>query len=164
MQCYLAEHLWYMLIRRDNRVKAVSATQQFHDPLREVRDWKRQTQTLSTNLTEVSGSELYLANKMNFVLTQILFPSNLTFLQISHSPLRDAPTKGETGKAINLIHAFFFCNYIFLLVYISIKVNSKPIEYLIQCFSANYWHSVQSIWALLLFLLSCLKCCKAELF
>lgn len=83
---------------------------------------------------------------MNFILTQILFPSNLTFFQILHSPLKDAPTKGETGKAIHLIHAFFFCNYIFLLVYISIKVNSKPIEYLIQCFCANYWHSVQSIW------------------
>lgn len=89
----------------------MSATQQFHIPravavlpVREVRDWKSEkTQTLSTDLTEASGSELYLPNEMNFVLTQILFPSNLTFLQILHSPLRDAPTKGETGKAINLI-------------------------------------------------------------
>lgn len=98
----------------------MSATQQFHIPravavlpVREVRDWKRQTQTSSTDLTEASGSELYLPNKMNLVLTQILFPSNLTFLQILHSPLRDAPTKGETGKAINLIHAFFFSVIIF---------------------------------------------------
>lgn len=102
-----------MLIRRDNRVKAVSATQQFHIPravavlpVREVRDWKRQTQTSSTDLTEASGSELYLPNKMNLVLTQILFPSNLTFLQILHSPLRNAPTKGETGKFNSCI--FFF--------------------------------------------------------
>lgn len=50
---------------------------------------------------------------------------------------------GQTGKQSRIY--FFSCNYIFLLVYISIKVNSKPIEYLIQCFSAHRRRGVQSI-------------------
>lgn len=99
-------------------------------------------------------------DEFHFHSDNILIKSNNFNFTVA---IREAPAKGKM-KSDRFNSHVFLCNYIFLLVYISIKVNSKPIEYLIQCFSANYWHSVQSIWVLLLFLLSCLKCCKAELF